>query len=511
MKKQKTERSSHQLWAEFRFGVVGALLSNPPDKGELRLRLKLLSETEWTHPTTGQKFKISLPTVERWYYASLKQDKDPVGALRRKLRADSGTTRHLTPEIKNWMQNNYRAHPSWSGQLHCDNLRAWLVANPSFGMAPSYPTVLRYMRIKGWDKKPRVRSPFAPGRMAAEARLQSHEVRSFEVEYVGGLWHLDFHHGSRQIRTERGELVTPLALCILDDHSRLCCHLQWYWWEDTRALVHGFTQALQKRGLPRKLMTDNGGAMTSAEFEQGCGRVGITLEHTLAYSAYQNGKQESFWGNLEGRLMAMLEGRRDLSLEELNRASQAWAEMEYNRALHSEINQTPIDRFLHGSSVLRTAPEHAVLNSAFRRDEPRTQRRSDGTVSILGKRFEIPAAFRSLYRLTVRYAEWDLRHVSLVDPRTDATLAPLYPLDRKRNADGLRKRIGSSQQPEQIKIPLTQTPDAIPPLLQKIMADYAATGMPPAYIVDPTPHGGPDAVDENSETKNNTKKEGRNS
>jgi transposase InsO family protein len=477
---KKSERSSHQLWAEFRFSVVGALLANPPPAGELRARLKELAVTEWAHPLKEERFQVSLPTIERWYYASLSQDKDPLGVLRRKLRADSGTTRHLTPEIKSWLQNNYRAHPSWSGQLHADNLRVWLGNNPSYGAAPSYPTVLRYMRNSGWSRSPRVRSPFAPGRAAAEARLQEREVRSFEVEFVGGLWHLDFHHASRALRTPRGEMQTPLALCVLDDHSRLCCHLQWYWWEDARALTHGFIQALQKRGLPRSLLTDNGSAMISGEFTQGLSRLGIIHETTLAYSPYQNGKQESFWGSLEGRLMAMLEGKRDLTLEELNSVSQAWAEMEYNRRVHSETQQTPVDRFLGGKSVLRAAPESGILISAFRRDEQRTQRISDGTISLLGKRFEIPAAYRSLHRLTVRYAEWDLRHVSLVDPRTDAVLAPLYPTDRARNAEGLRKKIG----PPDSSAPIADK-TGVPPLLAKLVADYAATGLPPAYIADP--------------------------
>ncbi len=498
MKNKKTERSPHQLWAEFRFGVVGALLANPAEPGELRRRLKALSETEWQHPIRGEKFRVSLPTIERWYYQSLKQGKDPVGALRRKLRRDSGTTRHLTPEMKNWLQNNYREHTSWSGQLHCDNLRAWLLANPSYGMAPSYPTVLRYMRIKGWDKKYRVRSPFAPGRQVAEARLQSHEVRSYEVEFIGGLWHLDFHHASRQIATSRGELATPLALCVIDDHSRLCCHLQWYWWEDTRALVHGFVQALQKRGLPRALMTDNGPAMMSAEFTQGLTRLGIQHDPTLPYSPYQNGKQESFWGTLEGRMMAMLEGKRDLSLEELNAVTQAWVEMEYNRAVHSETTESPMARFLNGKSVLRTAPETSVLTQSYRRDEPRSQRRSDGTISILGKRFEIPQAFRALPRITVRFAEWDLREVHLIDPRTQAMLAPLYPLDRRKNAEGLRRRIGTPESK-----PSAKAEEAgLPPLLQKIMAEYAASGLPPAYIVDSKPHGNSEETNSNSEGLN---------
>ncbi|MCW2311494.1 hypothetical protein M2244_001227 [Rhodoferax antarcticus] len=35
---------------------------------------------------------------------------------------------------------------------------------------------------------------------------------------------------------------------------------------------------------------------------------------TLPYSPYQNAKQESFWGRIEGRLMAMLEGDEGLTL-----------------------------------------------------------------------------------------------------------------------------------------------------------------------------------------------------
>jgi hypothetical protein len=95
-------------------------------------------------------------------------------------------------------------------------------------------------------------------------------------------------------------------------------------------------------------------------------------------------------------MMAMLEGKRDLTLEELNAVTQAWVEMEYNRKIHSETKQSPVDRFLHGKSVLRSAPETSVISLSFRRDESRSQRRSDGTISILGKRFEIPNAFKPL-------------------------------------------------------------------------------------------------------------------
>ena len=35
--------------------------------------------------------------------------------------------------------------------------------------------------------------------------------------------------------------------------------------------------------------------------------------------------------------------------------------------------------------------------------------------------------------------------IHLIDPRTQVALSPIYPLDRQRNAEGLRRRIGTSE------------------------------------------------------------------
>ena len=113
--------------------------------------------------------------------------------------------------------------------------------------------------------------------------------------------------------------------------------------------------------------------------------------------------------------MAMLESVPDLTLEFLNEATQAWIEFEYNRKIHSETGQTPLARWMAGPEVMRPSPDSAALRLAFTRTERRTQRRSDGTVVIDTRRFEVPSAFRHLDRLLVRYASWDLSQVHLVD------------------------------------------------------------------------------------------------
>src|SRR5262249_30739632 len=158
---------------------------------------------------------------------------------------------------------------------------------------------------------------------------------------------------------------------------------------------------------------------------EGLGRLGIKHERTLPYSAYQNGKQESFWGSVEGRLIAMLEGVEGLTLELLNAATQAWVELEYNARVNEDTGAAPLKRFLDGPSVLRPAPDSDALRLAFTRTVTRTPRRSDSTVPVDGRRFEIPSRYRHLTQVEIRYASWNLNHVYLVDERTGLVLCRL--------------------------------------------------------------------------------------
>ena len=471
---------AHERWAHLRFAIVGSLLAAPPTRGELRAALKALAEKPWRHPRSGEVVRFGFSTIERWYYQARAARIDPVGVLRRRTRRDLGQSR-LTERVRQALVEQWQSHKRWSYQLHADNLAATIEKDPSLGPVPSYWTVKRYMQAKGLVRRPRLGPAGRPGVERAERRLEQREVRSYEAEYVSGLWHLDFHHGSLRVLTPGGEWPRPLLLGVLDDRSRLCCHAQWYLAETAENLVHGLSQAFQKRGLPRALMTDNGAAMVAGETTEGLRRLGILGELTLAASPYQNGKQEVFWARVEGRLLAMLEGVEELSLARLNEATLAWVEMEYNREVHRETGEAPIERFLDGPGVGRPCPGSEELRAAFTMAQRRTQRRSDGTVAVEGIRYEVPSRYRTLTQVTVRYARWDLSFVRLVDERTDTVLARLYPLDRTKNAEGIRRPVVALVDVEPEATACSGAP-GMAPLLEKLMAQYAATGLPPAYV-----------------------------
>jgi transposase InsO family protein len=464
-------------WAAFRFGVIGQLLAAPPQgHGELARALAGLAERTWVHPTTGEPTRFAASTIERWYYRARRGRTDPVATLARRVRRDVGRSTALGTKLRDVIFEQYRAHPSWSVKLHHDNLRVVVERDPQLVPCPSYQTLRRFMRSQGLLRRRRRHRGRRDDTATPEAPHEVREVRSFEATHVGSLLHLDFHHGKIRVLMDNGQVAAPIALATIDDRSRLCCHIQWYLSETTRDLVHGFSQALMKRGLPGALMTDNGSAMSAAEFTEGLLRLGITHRPTMAYSPHQNAKIEAFWGVLEGRLVAMIEGVGGrITLDELNRATIAWVEQEYNRTVHSQTGETPVARFVAGPSVMRACPDAAALKAAFRCEERRTQRRSDGTVTIGGARFEVPQSLRHLSQLAVRFARWDLTHVDVVDERTGAVVAPLYPLDREKNADSRRRVVE----------PASATPapaGEVAPLLLKIIREYESAGLPPAFL-----------------------------
>ena len=492
---ERRRPSLHERWALLRFAVVGPLLASPPARGELHEQLEDLAGRTWIHPVTGEPTRFGVSTIERWFYAARRAEADPVSALRKKVRKDAGSRPAMGEKLRAALATLYSDHRGWSYQLHHDNLRALALAEPArLGPPPSYATVRRYMKATGLLKRRRIRARDTEGARRAERRLDQREVRSYEAAYVNGLWHLDFHVGSLRVLTSAGELAAVNLLGVLDDRSRLGCHAQWYLGaESSEMLAHGLSQALQKRGLPREVMSDNGPAERAAETTEGLGRLGIVHSPTLEHSPYQNGKQESFWGQVEGRLLAMLENCKELTLALLNEATLAWLELEYNREVHSEIGVPPLRRFLDGPDVGRPSPTSDELRLAFTASQYRTQRHSDGTLSLEGRRFEIPSRYRHLDRVAVRWARWDLSHVWMVDERTSKVLCRLFPLDRTRNADGVRRTLESVADVSTADL-LAPKP-GIAPLLEQLMADYRSTGLPPAYVpmaprADTTPDQG---------------------
>jgi putative transposase len=223
--------------------------------------------------------------------------------------------------------------------------------------------------------------------------------------------------------------------------------------------------------------------MTAAETTEGLSRLGILHTTTLPYSPHQNGKQEAFFGPVEGRLLKMLDSVDDLDLRTLNNATQAWVELEHNRSEHKELDgKSPVDRWLDDKTVMRKSPDAQAIADAFTKQTTRKQRRSDNTLTFDGVRYELPVRYRHMETVCLRVRGWDKRSVLLIDAHKDHVLCVLYPLDKEKNADGRRGIITQTADAESDDAESDDASSGIAPLLAELIDDYEQAGLAAGYL-----------------------------
>ena len=178
--------------------------------------------------------------------------------------------------------------------------------------------------------------------------------------------------------------------------------------------------------------------------------------------------------------MAMLEGLEEpLTLRMLNDATIAWLEHDYHRRVHRELGVTPLERLKQSDNAARDCPDSAALRSAFRIAVTRTIRRSDGTLSLDGVRFQVPKPWRHLLEARIRYARWDLTVAELVTENDDC-LCLLHPLDKRAHADAVRRPVAGPGDAADAEPGAGKA--ETPPLLRKILRQQSETGLPPAWM-----------------------------
>jgi hypothetical protein len=158
----------------------------------LECALTALADQCWTHPITGEPTRFHAATIARWYYAARNHPNDMLDALRPRVRGDRGQHRPLFAEAV-WaaLAAQYAEHPSWTYQLHADNVRALCQVDAKLGPAPSYATIRRHMKSQGWLRRKQRRDDQRPQAQEARNHRAQRESR-LEMSHVHALWHLDF-------------------------------------------------------------------------------------------------------------------------------------------------------------------------------------------------------------------------------------------------------------------------------------------------------------------------------
>lgn len=328
-------------------------------------------------------------TLEDWWYA---YRAGGFAALVPKPRADRHTTRRLTPAAAAWLLEQVTQHP----QLPLKVLR---VHGVQAGQdLPSISVCYRFLRRQGLDR-----------RALRAGRLATGPTKAFEAPAVNDLWMVDFSPGP-----SRAVAGQACHLCVLvDDHSRLIPFAAYYPQANTEAFHHALREAILRRGLPRKLYTDQGQPFINAHSRLVCAQLGIRLLHAKPYHSWSKGKCERLIFTIQQGFESTLTlpGQGVTHLADLNTQLARWIQTVYHQRVHSATGATPEARYQSAVPHLRRLEPDVDLDRLFFLHLPRTVRK-DGTVRLDNVLYEVPLSLRGL-RIQLRLDPWRRQRIEV--------------------------------------------------------------------------------------------------
>ena len=323
-------------------------------------------------------------TLEDWWYA---YKKGGFNALVSAPRSDQGASRVLDAATAAWVLEQVTQNPTVPLKV------LYAYWQRSGRPLPSVSVLYRYLRRQGLDRK-----------SLRSGRLESGPTKAFEAPHVNDLWMVDFSPGPT---LSVGGKALPTQLCVLvDDHSRLIPFAAYYPQANTEAFHHALKEAVLRRGLPRKLYTDQGKPFINAHSHLVCAQLGVRLLHAKPYHAWSKGKCERLIQTIQLGFESTLrlEGNQAHSLEELNTKLSAWIQTVYHQRPHSSTGQSPEYRYQQAAPSLRHWNELDDIEPLFYLRLERTVRKN-GTVRLDGQLYEVPLSLRAL-KIQLRLDPW---------------------------------------------------------------------------------------------------------
>ena len=287
-------------------------------------------------------------------------------------------------------------------------------------------------------RRPRLRLPHRPGLQPKHLPLPPGErpgtrptardagtwasrvYRSFEAPHAlalvqgdarDGIW-LDFPDGSRR--------KTYLFIWI-DDFSRKILFGKYYLEEKLPCLEDSFKYMILRWGIPLVAYADNGKVYVSRQFRSVLAELRIRELHHKPYQAFAKGKVEAVQKIIKNEFQSEAARAGMRTVEELNTAFWAWAEMEYNTRIHSSTGQAPDERFQQGlPKDHRRVEDLAAFQAMFLWKDKRTVSKW-GKISLYGNRY--PLSCRPPKSVVqIRYDPFDLSEILIYDPQSATRL-----------------------------------------------------------------------------------------
>jgi len=373
------EDDPERAWALARYQVISAYLALEPRRGERTRLLEKLAARIWRGPE-GEDLHAAAETLRVWVRRYRQGGLD---GLRDKPRPHRGVQVLSADEVERVLQLK-RDVPERSLD------RIIKIAEETHVVEPGHlrrSTVHRVLRAHDLS----ARRP---------STAATRDLDRFEADSPNDLWQSDMLVGPWFPDPEQpGRVRRAYLYAFLDDHSRLLLHGRFSFRGDLPALELVFRRCLQKWGRPRRCYYDNGQTYRSGHMRQIVAALGIhRVVFTQVGRPEGHGKIEALNRLIRAAFLAELRSSHITTLDALNEAFLAWADLEYNRQIHGETGEEPLVRWRRAVDRVKYADEEA-LRQAFLWREERTPDKT-GVFSLFGEKYQTRLGKR---RIQVRF------------------------------------------------------------------------------------------------------------
>lgn len=407
--------------ALFRLSVLGPLASRDRlEQGELKRLLRELSTQSYAIPNSRKVF-LSEKTIEGWYYA---WKREGIEALTPKPRSDRGLSK-MSDAIQDAVCTAKKENPRRSLRI----IRQIVSASGLPGATKlSRSSIHRLLQTQGISNLP-------------GGAVQPVERRSFVAARAGDIWYGDVMHGPKVFIN--GQVRKAYLVTFMDDASRLITHSAFCPAETALEVEGVLKQALLKRGLPIRLVIDNGSAYRAATLQAICARLEIRLIYCRPYTPEGKGKLERWHRTLRGGFLGELDMDKIRDIHDLNARLWAWLDECYHKVPHSALEGlTPLERYRMDLTQIRPlGPFASHLDELFLHRHERLVRK-DGTVSYEGQRFEVP--FELIGKTVLLVVDPHKQKVVGVEAANGDSLGKATALDQLANCRRKRRSVAPS-------------------------------------------------------------------
>ena len=357
------ERAKKEEIAMFRFGVISSLTSiRKTEYGEREKRIREITTSEWKIPGSRRNY-ISRSTLLEWL-KSYEESGCKLESLYPKSRQDKGLIKSMDIDMQTGILNLKKEFRGASVSVLLEIAKERGII--PIGKKVSLASIYRLLNNHG----------------AFEEEIKA-DRRKYEAEIPNDLWQADTMYGP--YIEVNGKKKRTYLIAIIDDHSRLITHAEFYFNDTTDNFVDCLEKALRKRGLPRKIYTDNGSSFSSSHLKFITASLGIALVKAKPYQPQGKGKIERWFKTVRMKFLSRLKLVRNL--EELNASLTEWIDKNYHIEKHSGICCCPLERYTKQLHLVRSIPKD--LTSHFRINAKRKVAR-DRSISLGGNLYEAP-------------------------------------------------------------------------------------------------------------------------